>query len=103
MRGYDFGESLDFYIVPTTTKGRLFLDSGFHYEDGNTDTPYWKEFWVNITRGFIKCDKYMELYDGKKVYNSVNTEMLVSLGQIISGMKAGCNRTNITLNTFPSS
>lgn len=95
MRGYDFGESLDFYIVPTTTKGRLFLDSGFHYEDGNIDTPYWKEFWVNITRGFIKCDKYMELYDGKKVYNSVNTEMLVSLGQIISGMKAGCNRTNM--------
>ena len=95
IEGYDFGESIDLRLYPMMTKDKLFLDSGIHYPDGNIDMPGWESLWCNVGVGFIKVDCFVGIEDGKKYKNDVNKELFVTLGQIIRGMKAGCNTYNL--------
>lgn len=95
IEGYDFGESIDLRLYPMLTKDKLFLDSGIHYSDGNVDLPSWESLWCNVGVGYIKVDCFTSTDEGKVLKNEVNSELFVTLGQIIRGMKAGCNNSNM--------
>ena len=95
VEGYDFGDYVDLRLYPVLKSDRDFLDSGFHLESGDVDSASWESYWVQITGGFIKCDKYT-FKDGEVlVTNQINTEALGALGNIIGGMKTGCNSANL--------
>ena len=95
IEGYDFGESIDLRLYPMMVKDKLFLDSGIHYPDGNVDLPGWESLWCNVGVGFIKVDSYTAVEEGKTLKNEVNKDLFVTLGQIIRGMKSGCNASNM--------
>lgn len=95
VRGYDFGTTMDFRLTPVLREDKLFLDEGFIYSDGNRDLPRWNDLWVGVGLGYVKTDCYIEEYGNEKIKNAVNKDLLTTFGQILAGMKAGCNGTNL--------
>lgn len=95
IEGYDFGDSMDFLITPATPKDRVYLDKGFLYSDGTVDLPTWERLWVRVRPGTINVDCYVMETSSEKVKNFINRHALIKFGQIIRGMKSGCNNTNL--------
>lgn len=98
LEGYDFGDNVNLRLYPAMIKDKLFLDSGIHYSDGNVDMPGWESLWCSVGLGFIKVDCYISEDEGNVVKNAVNRDLFVALGQIIRGMKAGCNSSNMVFD-----
>lgn len=98
VKGYDFGDNLDFLISPVLTKDRKVLDSGITYPDGDYCPPSWDEFWIGVGAGHVKCTCETEVVTVNdkniKVKSSVNKELIKTFGSIIRGMKAGCSPLN---------
>lgn len=93
VRAYDFGDYISLFLTPYTTKSRLALDKGIVYEDGNIDPTPWEELYVKVTSGSVSADCYISEVDGKKYKNVVNRELLTTLGNILEGMRSGCNKS----------
>lgn len=98
VRGYDFGDSMDFLVSPVLNKDKKRIDMGIVYPDGEICPPSWDEFWIGVGVGHVKCtcERDTAEVDGKtvKLKNAVNQEFVKTFGSIIRGMKAGCSPLN---------
>lgn len=95
LEGYDFEDSIAFYLETSELQGNLVLDNGILYEDGNKDLPNWSKLYISIGNGDIKVDCYLEVSDGVKYKNSINKYFFSRFGSIIRGLKQSCNKESI--------
>lgn len=102
VEAYDFGDSIVAYLTPVTTKDKKFLDEGIHGRD--FDIPaQWDKLYVKVGSGavYASCYIFEDVNDetGEKVKykNVLNSRVLTRFGEILRGMKAGCN--NLTKST----
>lgn len=93
LNGYDYGDSVQFYLSAPTMNAKLFIDNGIIIEDNRT-LPNWEDLYISIGSGNIKTDCYTEVENGTKYKNQINRELLGKLGSIIMGMKLSCNKNN---------
>lgn len=101
VEAYDFGDNIVAYLTPNTSKDRLFLDKGIRGKDF-TIPAQWDKLYVKVGTGAVYASCYIhEEYDEEsgvttKYKNVLESKVLTRFGEILRGMKSGCNRNKIT-------
>lgn len=94
IRGYDFGDNIALYLNCPTTQSRKMVDSGIHDSEGELLRDVrWDDLYLSIGAGNISADCYIEMDGDTKCKNELNRDLITSLGNVIRGMKSGCNKT----------
>lgn len=106
VEAYDFGDNIVAYLTPYTSDDRLLLDKGIHGLDF-TIAPQWDRLYVSVGTGAVSasCFIYEETDESGKAVkykNRLNSAVLTKFGEILRGMKAGCNRNKITDDLYES-
>lgn len=106
VEAYDFGDAITAYLTPNTSKDRTFLDRGIR-GNGFTIPAQWDKIYVSVGTGSISasCFIHEETDDDGSVVkykNDLNSEVLIKFGEILRGMKSGCNRNKITDDLYDS-